>query len=103
MKSRPSREEAEILAIRALEWIAADPERLGGWLGFAGLEPEGLGTALRDPEARAQTLGGALDWLLGDESALLAFCAEARLAPEAPMAARRLLPGFPEERSRDWA
>ncbi|MDD2868155.1 DUF3572 domain-containing protein [Neomegalonema sp.] len=99
MKSRPNREEAETVALRALAWTAAEPERLNGFLAFSGLAPGDLGAAARDPAA----LGGLLDWLLADESALLAFCAEARLAPEEPMAARAALPGFSGDLTRDWA
>ncbi|WP_026310327.1 DUF3572 domain-containing protein [Neomegalonema perideroedes] len=99
MKSRLNREEAEAVALRALAWTAADPELLGGFLAFSGLEPAELAAAARDPSA----LGGLLDWLLADESALLAFCAEARLAPEEPMAARAALPGFSGDHLRDWA
>ncbi len=99
MKSRLSRDEAEILALRALAWIAAEPERLEGFLALTGAEPESLRQAARDPEA----LGGALDWLLADESALMAFCAESRLSPETPMAARRMLPGFIDEHAGNWS
>ncbi len=105
MKSRLDREQAEILALRALGWVAADPERIGGFLAFSGLAPENLGEILggADPEARGGLLGGLLDWLLADESALLAFCAEARIPPEEPLAARAALPGFSGDMARDWA
>lgn len=103
MKSRLSREDAEITALRALEWVAAEPERLAGFFAVSGAEPEVLGERLRDPQSRAEALGGLLDWLLADESALLAFCAETRTPPEDPMAARRLLPGFSGEGAGDWA
>ena len=38
-------------------------------------------------------LGGVLDYLLADESLLLAFAAEEGLAPDAPADARRRLTG----------
>ncbi|WP_198148255.1 DUF3572 family protein [Elstera litoralis] len=38
-------------------------------------------------------LGGVLDFLLGDEAQLLAFCAETEIAPELPARLRAALPG----------
>lgn len=80
---------AEAVALSALGWIAADEERVGAFLGAAGASPSDLRVRAREPEF----LGFVLDFLLADEDALLAFCAEANLPPEAPFRARHVLPG----------
>ena len=80
---------AETVALSALGWIAADEARAGAFLGAAGASPSDLRARASEPEF----LGFVLDFLLADEEALLAFCAEANLAPEAPFRARHTLPG----------
>lgn len=87
------RDEAEVIAINALTFLAGEERRLAAFMQSAGLTPEGLRQGLRSAEVQA----GALDHLLGDERLLLFFCEETGLAPEAPARARRLLPGAPPE------
>ncbi|SLN43848.1 DUF3572 domain-containing protein [Oceanibacterium hippocampi] len=82
-------EEAETIAIRALAFIASDPEALNGFLRMTGIAPETLAPRAGDPEI----LGGVLDFLLGNESRLLAFSESEGLDPRLPAAARRALPG----------
>jgi hypothetical protein len=82
---------AEATALAALGWIAEDAERLGQFLAASGLAPTTLRNALREPG----TLGAVLDFVLEDEARLLAFAAAHSLPPEAPMRARRDLPGGP--------
>ncbi|MEX1152838.1 DUF3572 domain-containing protein [Parvibaculum sp.] len=86
------RDNAEMLAIHALGHIAADEELLGDFLDRSGLAPD----ELRARAADAEFLGFVLEYLLNDEPRLLAFCADAGLAPELPAAARRALPGGEE-------
>ncbi len=83
------REQAELLAIRALGWIAAQPDLAGAFLGATGASAEDLRNRASDPEF----LGFVLDFLLGDEAALLAFCQDETVTPDAPMRARAGLPG----------
>lgn len=83
------RDGAERLAIQALGFLAAEPERLDPFLAQAGLAPD----TLRRAAAAPGFLAAVLDFLTADEPALLAFCAEAGLAPEMVAAARETLAG----------
>jgi hypothetical protein len=90
--SRPqpiTREDAETLALRALAHIAADPVAIERLLALTGLNPVELKARAGEPS----TLAGVLDYLLGNEAELLAFCAAAEIDPSLPARARRLLPG----------
>jgi hypothetical protein len=86
-----NRDDAERMAIQALGFLAADEERLERFLALSGLDPGGLRAAAAAPGF----LAGVLDHVCADEPALLAFAAEARLAPEAVARARALLSGEP--------
>jgi hypothetical protein len=82
-------EAAEALALRALAFLAEDPERLGRFLALTGLGPAELRMRAADPEL----LGGVLDHLLGDERLLMAFAEAREIRPEEVARARRVLPG----------
>ena len=69
------REQAELLGIRALGWIAGQPERAGAFLVTAGASADEMRERASDPEF----LGFVLDFLLGDEEALLEFCQDENL------------------------
>ena len=84
-----SREAAELVGLQALGWIAAQPELAATFLAAAGASPGELSVRAADPEF----LGFVLDFLLADEAALLAFAAEADVAPDRPLRARVALPG----------
>lgn len=84
-----ARDAAETLAIEALGWIAAQPDRAGAFLGSTGAGADDLRTRASDPEF----LGFVLDFLLADEAALLEFCADHGHAPDRPFRARAGLPG----------
>jgi hypothetical protein len=77
MAKRPldARETAEIVAIQALSFIAADGERLGRFLAETGIGPETLRAAAKDPTF----LAGVLDFLLRDEALLQAFSESSHL------------------------
>ena len=90
--SRPARSEtdaAEALALRALAFLAEEPERLGRFLAMTGIGPAELRMRAADPEL----LGGVLDHFLGDERLLLAFADSGAIPPEEVSRARRALPG----------
>ena len=89
MYKRQARDSAETLALQALGWIASDADLAGRFLASAGAGPGDLRLRARDPEF----LGFVLYFLLGDEAALVAFAAEAKIAPDAAMRARAALPG----------
>jgi hypothetical protein len=82
-------EEAQVIALKILTFLASDGDRLGAFLAACGLGPAELKSGARDP----QFLAGAMDYLLGDESLLLAFAENGGLDPRAIAGARRFLPG----------
>lgn len=88
-KTPDSAEEAEVTALKALGFLAADPERLSRFMDLSGLDL----TAIRSCAADPAFLGGILDHLLADESLLLIFAEEQELRPERIAALRRKLPG----------
>lgn len=87
------RDRAERIAIQALGFIAADPERLDRFLALSGITPD----TLREAAATQGFLASTLDHLSADETALLAFAAEAGLTPEGVAAARAILAGDASE------
>ncbi|MFN3642690.1 MAG: DUF3572 domain-containing protein [Gemmobacter sp.] len=80
---------ADVVALQALGWIAADDGRLAAFLDLTGLAPADLRARAQEPII----LGAVLDFLMQDDRTVLAFCADAGLPPDAPMAARTALPG----------
>ena len=80
---------AQSLAVSALAFIAADPDRLTRFLGITGLGPDNLRTAAADPAF----LGSVLDYLVADEELLVGFAADAGLKPEAVARAHEALCG----------
>ncbi len=85
-------ETAQILALQALGWIAADDEIFPQFMTMTG-------TSLADLRARAGEAdfqGAVLDFLLQEDARVVAFC-EAHGHPyTAPQAARMVLPGGAE-------
>lgn len=80
---------AEDVAQNALLWLAADEERMMGFLQASGAGPQDVRDGLKDPAFLAMTL----DVLLNDEAAVLAFCEAHRVAPDTVLRARAALPG----------
>ncbi|MDJ1157203.1 DUF3572 domain-containing protein [Chelatococcus sp. SYSU_G07232] len=78
---------AEEVAVAALAFLAADTERLGGFLAATGLGPETIRRAAREPGF----LGAVLDYLAADESLLLMFAANRGLDPALVARAHALL------------
>lgn len=69
---------AEILAVQGLGFLAEDPARLSRFLTLTGLTPEDVRA-----QAHAHPFQMAvLEHILGDESLLLTFAANASVAPE---------------------
>lgn len=90
MRPEPmGRPQAEALALRALAWMAGDADLIGRFLATTGAGPDDLRVRAAEPEF----LGFVLDFLLSDESALVAFAAAANIRPDQPMRARSALPG----------
>lgn len=86
-------EAAEHVAIRALNFIGSDPERLGGFLAASGMGPGDIRRAAREP----RFLAGVLEYLAGDEKLLLAFAESEDIDPVTVMFAIEALSGRPPE------
>jgi hypothetical protein len=87
-RRKPStRDDAEALALAALDFLGRDGERIGRFLALSGLDPGGLRKASAEPGF----LPGVLDYVAGDEALLVAFAEETRIAPERIGEARHLL------------
>lgn len=78
---------AEIVALKALAFLAEDRHRIERFLGWTGLGPDDL----RAGAASAAVQGGVLDYLLAHEALLIAFAEAVGVGPDAPAAARRAL------------
>ena len=80
------------MAIQALSFIAADPERLGRFLAATGIGPGDIRAAAREP----LFLAGVLDHITGDETLLVGLRGRRRnpiratsSAPKARLSGRR--------------
>ena len=71
------RDAAEAVAVAALSFLAADPDRLGGFLAQTGLGPDAIRAAAGEPGF----LAGVLDHIVGDEPLLVAFAAHEGIDP----------------------
>ena len=81
-------EQAAAVGLQGLAYIAGEAQLLQRLLDISGLSLEALRRRADEPAL----LGGVLDFLLADESALLAFCESYGLAPDLPARARAELP-----------
>ena len=86
------REVAETIALRALGWIAADDEMAGAFLGGTGASADEIALRAQDPDFMV----AVLDFLTADDRTVRAFCDAAGLPYDAPLAARRTIPGGEE-------
>jgi hypothetical protein len=84
---RLTREQAEMLAIQALGFIAEEPERLGRFLDLTGIPVEHIRAAAR----QRGFLAGVLEHMLGDENLLTAFADSAGVNPAEIAGARSAL------------
>jgi Protein of unknown function (DUF3572) len=83
-------DEPAVIALNFLAYLANDQDLLGRFMGLTGFSPDDLRAGADNPTFQA----GLLDFLLEDESLLLAFAANADLPPASIMRARAKLPGF---------
>jgi Protein of unknown function (DUF3572) len=82
-------ENAEILALEGLGWLAGDGEAIARFLNLSGIDPADLRQAAGEPG----TAVAVLDFLLADDALLVAFCEQARISPKQLPAARQALGG----------
>lgn len=80
---------AEVLALQALAWIAADEDRLSRFLALSGATPDEVRAQAQDPAF----LAGLLDHLLSEDALVIGFCDAAGLPYQAPAQARMQLAG----------
>ncbi len=93
-KKIPSPESAAALAIETLGKLAADPEKLSGFLALSGIGPDNLRAAAKSPGF----LQGVLDFVCADEMLLREIAASLNRTPEDIDRARMILAGPPP----DW-
>jgi uncharacterized protein DUF3572 len=84
-----STEQAEMLAIQALGWIADQQDLLMAFLSASGSDLADLQTRAGE----AEFLGAVLDFLLMDDVRVTGFCNSAGVGFDAPIEARQMLPG----------
>jgi len=89
MKTPQTRENAEILALESLGWLAGQEQGLRRFLDQSGMDEHGLKQAAGRPETGL----AVLDFLLANEDLLLDFCASAAIEPKALHLARHQLDG----------
>lgn len=94
MGSGMQKKAAENLAIQALAYLAAEPEKLGAFLNAAGIDPAAIRSAARE----SGFLAGILDHLAADERLLIGFAEQAGCDPALVMRARATLSGEDWER-----
>lgn len=82
-------ESAQVLAIRALGWIAARDDVFQAFLGATGAGVAELRARAQDPEF----LCAVLDFLLMQDEWVIEFAQEAGVPPAAPLQARAVLGG----------
>ena len=83
------RNEAETLALDALNWLVSDPELVGVFLGSSGLSSAELRSRATDPEL----LAAVLDFVLMDDDWVRRFTDANGHPATAPLNARQALPG----------
>jgi hypothetical protein len=82
-KTNTSAANAEGTAAAVLGWLASEPEMLGRFLALSGLQANQMRHAVSDPGF----LAGMIDFLMGHEPTLLAFCEATGIKPETVAAA----------------
>lgn len=82
-------EQAEIIALQGLVFLAKDQDLFGHFIAGSGISPQELKKHFKDPDF----LGGVLDSILANDTVLLDFCSETTLSPATLLLARRALPG----------
>ena len=80
---------AEIMALKALTFMAQNEDILVAYLKQTGIAPTDLHNSASDPAV----LGSILDYFLQNEKRLLAFCEVEDMAPDLLVKARLSFPG----------
>ncbi|WP_422072577.1 DUF3572 domain-containing protein [Tranquillimonas rosea] len=82
-------DEAEVIGVQALGWIAAKDDLLDVFMGSSGVGLDMIRENAQDPEF----LSSVLDFLCLDDAWVTEFCESHDLPTDRPMRARQALPG----------
>ncbi len=81
--------DAEIVALKALTFLAQSPDDLERFVALSGITPETLRARADDPEI----LAAVVDFLLADDARITGLCDSLAIDPQTLQAVRRALPG----------
>ena len=81
--------DASIIALQALAFIAEDTEVASKFLAEAGMDTQDIKKRMHEPEVQ----GGVLDMILSDDRLILGFCSAHDYTPAVLIEARKALPG----------
>lgn len=84
-----TRESAEMIAIKGLQYLAGDEEHLERFLSLSGIDIADL----RENAGSVEFQAGILEYFMGNEPTLLAFSAQHAIAPEDIAKAQLVLSG----------
>lgn len=87
MSARMTEETAGTIALQALTFLLGDAHHLNRFMSLTGLAADDLRAGAETRELQV----AVLDHILSDESLLLAFCQEHRVAPETMAPAQAVL------------
>jgi len=85
--SEVNSDQAETIALRALEFVLADPNLQTRFINSSGLTAKSIHESIQNIEF----LAGVLDFILGQEEDLLKFCEKYQMEPTQPSLARASL------------
>ncbi len=82
-------DQAEVVAIRATEWLIGNDRLLAEFMALTGISVADIRNQIAEPEF----LASILDFLLASDRRVVQFCDDASLSAELPMLARAAMPG----------
>jgi hypothetical protein len=88
-ENTPSAAHAEETAAAVLGWLAGEPDMFQRFLALSGVTPDQIRQAVSDPGF----LAGVIDFIMGHEPTLLAFCEATGTKPETVVAASHYYSG----------
>jgi hypothetical protein len=88
---------SQMIAIKGLQYLAGDEEQLGRFLALTGCDPSDL----RDNAGSSEFLTGILEFFMGNEPTLLAFCSRYSINPEDISIAQHVLGAKPDDNPGD--
>ena len=84
-----SQESAEVVGLKALEWLISEEDVLSVFMGSTGASAGDVRSGAGDPAF----LGAVLDFILMDDNWVRSMCDCAGVSYDQPMMARQALPG----------